>query len=85
MNYPKEKILSSFDEHKRKWKLIKAYDNYGLYKSGEIRECFKPFDLDMIEKRKIKDVEEEISWKIRKNKTIREYLDIIKIKKEKYK
>jgi hypothetical protein len=80
VNYPKEKILAGFDGHKRKWTLLKSYENYGLYKCGEIRECFKPFDLDIIKKRKIKDVEEEISWKIRKNKTIREYLDIIKNK-----
>lgn len=77
MNYPKEKILSSFDGHKRKWTLFKSYKNFGLYKCGEIRECFSPHELGMIEKKNVfKRVKAEgLYWKVGNTKSMREYIN----------
>ena len=69
MNDPK-KVEISEQGHRRKWILIKAYKNYGLYRNNqfkEIRECFLPHDLDMIPKRDKLPKEaltEKCYWKI---------------------
>lgn len=38
------------------WKLIKEYENFGLYTNGKWNECFSRFDVGMIEKRKLAEV-----------------------------
>lgn len=77
MNYPKEKILSGFDGHKRKWTLLKSYESFGLYKCGEMRECFSPHELGMIEKKNVfKRVKAEgLYWKVGNTKSMREYIN----------
>lgn len=77
MNYPKEKILSGFDGHKRKWILLKGYESFGLYKCGEMRECFSPHGLGMTEKKNVfKRVKAEGNyWRVGANKTLREYIN----------
>ena len=76
--YPKEKELRDFEGHKRKWKLVKTYGDFGLYESGNIRECFRPFDLDMIEKKDVKHRggAEGTYWKVGNTKSMRDYLEI---------
>ena len=39
------------------WKLVKEYENFGLYTNGRWNECFSRFDVGMIEKRKLTEVE----------------------------
>lgn len=39
-----------------KWKLIKEYENYGLYTNGTYRTCFSKFDVGMIERRRLTEV-----------------------------
>ena len=77
MNYPKEKILSGFDGHKRKWTLFRGYKNFGLYKCGEMRECFSPHELGMIEKKNVfKRVKAEGNyWRVGNSKTMRDYIN----------
>jgi hypothetical protein len=77
VNYPKEKILSSFDGHKRKWTLLKSYKSFGLYKCGEIRECFSPHELGMIEKKDVKHRRgaEGTYWKVGNTKSMRDYIN----------
>ena len=79
MNYPKEKILAGFDGHKRKWTLLKGYANFGLYKCGEMRECFSPHELGMIEKKNVsKKVRTEGNyWEFGNRKTMREYINYL--------
>ena len=76
MEYPKEKILAGFDGHKRKWRLVKVYENYGLYKCGEIRECFNSQELGLIKKRdvtKLREAQTESRyWNVGISKTMRE-------------
>lgn len=31
------------------WKLVKEYENFGLYTNGRWNECFSKFDVGMIE------------------------------------
>ena len=38
------------------WKLVKEYENFGLYTNGRWNECFSRFDVGMIEKRKLTEV-----------------------------
>jgi len=38
------------------WKLIKEYENFGLYTNGKWNECFSKFDVGMIEKRRLVEV-----------------------------
>lgn len=33
------------------WKLIKEYENFGLYTNGLWRTCFSKFDVGLIERR----------------------------------
>lgn len=33
------------------WKLIKEYENFGLYTNGRWNECFSRFDVGLIEQR----------------------------------
>jgi hypothetical protein len=79
VNYPKEKILAGFDGRKRKWTLFKIYKNFGLYKCGEIRECFSPHELGMIEKKNIsKKIRTEGNyWEFGNRKTMREYINYL--------
>lgn len=53
MKYPKIVI-----KNKKKYELIKIYENYALYvNEAGIRECFNPSDLGLIEeKRKVNDI-----------------------------
>lgn len=38
------------------WKLVKEYENFGLYTNGKWNECFSRFDVGMIEKRGLAEV-----------------------------
>ena len=38
------------------WKLVKEYENFGLYTNGRWNECFSRFDVGMIEKRRLAEV-----------------------------
>lgn len=38
------------------WKLIKEYENFGLYTNGIYEQCFSRFDVGMIEKRRLAEV-----------------------------
>ncbi|MBR2703920.1 MAG: hypothetical protein IKE91_00435 [Clostridia bacterium] len=38
------------------WKLIKEYENFGLYTNGKWNECFSRFDVGMVEKQKLVEV-----------------------------
>ena len=33
------------------WKLIKEYENFGLYTNGKWNECFSRFDVGLVERR----------------------------------
>ena len=37
------------------WKLVKEYENFGLYTNGN-NTCFNKFDVGMIEKQKLVEV-----------------------------
>lgn len=38
------------------WKLIKEYENFGLYTNGKWKTCFNKFDVGMIERRRLAEV-----------------------------
>ena len=38
------------------WKLVKEYENFGLYTNGKWNECFSRFDVGMIERRRLAEV-----------------------------
>ena len=38
------------------WKLVKEYENIGLYTNGRWNECFSRFDVGMIEKQRLVEV-----------------------------
>lgn len=33
------------------WKLVKEYENFGLYTNGRWRTCFDKFDVGLVERR----------------------------------
>lgn len=44
----------------KEWTLIKEYENFGLYTNGKWRECFSKFDVGLIERKTLHEVNAEM-------------------------
>lgn len=46
-----KEVKRTMPEEYNGWKLVKKYENFGLYTNGKWNECFSKFDVGLVERR----------------------------------